>query len=258
MSAAATAAELTALDQEYTVCAYAGRDAWFQVLRQEPTSIVWAALGEATTGARGGRPRLHATIQQATRTVNFPLRTSSVIREALQETLANGRRFLWLPLMLTSSSEVHANAVFVDTESKTAVLFEPHGSDAQDARHAPCGFHNFYMSKQYFATFREIAQAALGAAWRVVTPEDYQPPVFGQSVSGVLPTGGDKWCTLWTLLFLERSSRGRRRGSRPSGQEGWRAFVEEVDGMGKAGGLRAFVIAQLRSRRDWMVAPPGE
>lgn len=121
------------------------------------------------------------------------------IKGYISDAQKKGKTKLAIPIRLskTSINSLHANALFVDlTASPICIhLFEPHGSHPFDARHPP-GFRGYYHSDPYYSEVRRLL-----SDYTVHTPESYQPAVFGQSCSGILGQP-DRWCALWTHLFL--------------------------------------------------------
>lgn len=242
-------------ETEYALLCSAGRDAWFHAVRGR--NVILPVLSTSCADRAGGfPPALRANIVGSERReVVFPRHARGVMAAAVARAQAEGRAAVWLPLKLTAADDVHSNAVVVDVRGRTVTLFEPHGADAQDPRQEACGFRNFYASAQYFAAFRELVAHDL-PGWRVVLPPEYQPPVFGQSVSGVLGPGrGDRWCALWTCVFLHwvgtrtRDDGGGGSGGVPAAA---RDFCDAVTAWHASGALSTTVKEWLRTRKQWM------
>lgn len=230
-------------DERHYLTMYRQRDVCFARVNKDPESRVLALLGIAETGARGAKPRLQATVTEGARRVLFPRRSAFTLTAAVAEAVEKGRSFLWLPLQLTAPEELHANAVWVDIAARRAILFEPHGSDAQHVGQRGCGWENFYISEQYFDAFRSLVATAL-PGFAAVVPSDYMPPVFGQSLSNVRGAGrGDPWCMLWSLMFLHEVTAD---GGDPT------KFVARITRLAADGGLEAHVLTKLKTAAVWM------
>lgn len=231
------------LDDRHYITMYRQRDACFARVNRDASSGVLALLGVAETGARGAKPRLQATVTEGARRVVFPRRAAFTLTAAAQEAVEKGRAYLWLPLQLTAPEELHANAVWVDITARRAILFEPHGSDAQHVGHRGCGWENFYVSEQYFDAFRSLVAAAL-PGFTAVVPSEYMPPVFGQSLSNVRGIGrGDPWCMLWSLMFLHEVTADRGDPAK---------FVARIVRLTADGGLELHVLSKLKTSTSWM------
>ena len=93
--------------------------------------------------------------------------------------------------------ESHSNAVWIDTHpcAKSIFFFEPHGSDFSEAEHGP--LQSYYDSAAYFTILKAAIQKIDSyRGYRVFTPDDYLPNVFGPSWTQ------DKWCLSWSFWFL--------------------------------------------------------
>lgn len=188
----------------YTSVASRGRDYWFERVKSAQGSLVWpvlAAPGSASMGARGSKPRVNLQVMDSGAVKLTSRMATAPVTEAMQAAIQHGRRFLWLPIQLNSSSakhhsEQHANAMFFDLESKEVWVFEPHGGDVDDARQGH--FQHFYQRASYEEAMHTMLDP-LGLT--IHLPSAYMPPVFGQAITG------DRWCVLWTLLFFDGATR---------------------------------------------------
>ena len=147
--------------------------------------------------------------------VTAPRRWSIIVEKITEWLRKPNSKTLAIPVRLDNGTEVHANTMlFLRTPPSRTVkiyLFEPHGSDAQSPGQSACGFRNYYNSLKYFEairTFLKNMAKDIGDSlcqpfvYTFHSPKDYEPPVFGQSTSGVLGKGkGDKWCAFWTTWF---------------------------------------------------------
>jgi hypothetical protein len=237
------------LDALYQVVAQGGRDDWFRRVRGAARSNVWTVLGtSAGDGARGQPPAVQLTISPRSGAVNFSSRAASALGGGLRDAQENGRRFVWVPLLLNGGREPHANGLWVDLEAREVWVFEPHGSDPAAAGQRACGFHNFYGRASYEAAMRRLVDDATKAAWGLVgvlavyLPSDYLPPVWGQSLSDVRGRAlGDRWCAAWCLLFFDAATRF-----------GPTAIVDEWGG----DDVGAHLIEAMRNHARWMRVHP--
>ena len=159
------------------------------------------------------------------------------LTSAVEEGVARGRTSLWIPLLLLGGQS-HANALHINTAAKRVVHYEPHGFDV--AAPGQSTFRHFYSPR-----FHEDLRAALGRSlpgYTIVVASDWQKAVEGQSVSGVLKSGGDPWCVLWCLLFL--------RAMWVSGDHV--TYAQRLAAVTQKGGLKEMVIRSLTTRAVWM------
>jgi len=228
--------KVTALDHVYNGLQGSARMLWFDRVRREHNVFpVLATVFGGDAHASKGAPI----------TVNFGInggtgKLSSRDLAPFRTVMESGRRYGWIPLrLLKPNYSAHANAVWIDTVSKEIVLFEPHGSDASHHGHPPA-FKNMYDSATYFESFRMSCAEFDG--YTVITPDLYEPPIFGQSMSNVEKTA-DSWCVLWTLLFFQRMTFVEK------GDPG--AFVDFIKDKAEKGTITEYVMGLL-SDTSWM------
>jgi hypothetical protein len=226
------------LDQIYTGLQEHKRTMWFWTVRDHcPT--VFPVLSASFGGDRHASSKTVVTINLDSDAISLTGRQISKIQEALDK----GRRYVWIPITLSRRNyATHSNAIWVDTQLQQFVLFEPHGSDASHQAHPP-GFRNMYHSARYFQAMRQSLVAAF-PRYGVTTPDQYEPPVFGQSLSGV-KNGADPWCVLWTLYFFYHMT-FRNAGN-------YRGFVTFIENKRRSGELPDFIKGLLQDL-SWMNA----
>ena len=224
-------------DDLYMSTASRGRDYWFELVKSAEGSIVWPVLalpGNATPGARGSKPRVNLQVHNGT--VNFTRRTAiDPVMDAVKDASQHGRRYVWLPIQLSSSnakhqSEQHANALFFDLKKREVWVFEPHGGEVENI--AQGHFRNFYRRHSYEEAIHKMLDPL---DMRIHLPNDYMPPLFGQAITG------DRWCVLWTLLFFDGATR-----------QGPLAFIKEWENAS----LQHIQFALLNARH-WMIVHPS-
>ena len=158
-------------------------------------------------------------------------RMVSRIQDGIATAVQRRKRYCWFPVKLSRNEfHSHANALLVDTKQRTVWLFEPHGSDPTSPLHGD-GFFHLYDAAQYYALCRDLVDRAYPGS-RFYSPADYQPGVFGQSLSqdGM----ADRFCVFWTLYFFLEATR-----TSPC------EFVAMIQGAYESGNLRALVRAAL-------------
>jgi hypothetical protein len=130
--------------------------------------------------------------------------------------------------------------LFFNLHNKTVYLFEPHGSDPMAKGHSPT-FRGYYNPAQYYPMMAQALGNVLGHKWVIKTPDSYEPSVFGQSRSNITEHGGDRWCALWTLLFVIEATFGSPV-----------QFVRMIDEKTRAGILNEYVKTMLTTWKHWM------
>ena len=166
---------------------------------------------------------------------------------SIMEATHPGIRYIWVPIKLMKIGRLHthSNAISIDNFEKTLHLFEPHGSNFAVQGH-PATFQNYYHATSYYNSFKtEVGRLACFSGYKIYVPTDYEPWVFGQSVSNVYPdTGADQWCSLWSLLFLVYSTKRS-----PA------YFIEFVCHLSTRKCLNTWLIHMLRTYKTWMTVP---
>jgi hypothetical protein len=188
---------IAALDRIYNVIQGNRRMMWFDKVKQkcDVLPVLANTFGGDAHANKGPAITINFDIDGGSGMI--PPRKLGPLREVVE----SGRRYGWIPLKLVKANfSLHANALWVDNKTRRIVLFEPHGSDASDARH-PVSFRNTYVSSVYFESLRR--SCAEFSNYTVITPDQYEPAVFGQSTSRVQGSS-DPWCVLWTLFFFYR------------------------------------------------------
>lgn len=235
------------------------RGMWFSSVSKNPDSSVIGFMGSGSVDCPFPQPRIRGNVREDGTVVLSNDRAASVLQEAVhaaRECIRDGRGSgpdngitVWMPFSLTKG-EMHALAMLIRVPAEGPVsvtVFEPHGSDPAHVGHRGGSWANFYRAASFESEVAELIAAGIPGA-EVVMPRDYLPAVFGQSTSEVLGDGvGDRWCVLWTLLFLVFCT---VNGTKEQ-------FVELVEAKRNAGTLGRWLQLCLASVKSWVVSPPA-
>lgn len=109
----------------------------------------------------------------------------------------------WLKLT-RSERDDHSNLLILDLAQNEMLWYEPHGSDLSLKAHPPAIAH-YYNSARMIELLHKVlsnVNEEMHEQYTLVTPKDYLPPVWGQSITR------DHFCSLWCILFLEQVLQG--------------------------------------------------
>ena len=134
-------------------------------------------------------------------------RMVSRIVKGVAECKERQKRYCWILIKLFRTEDyAHSNALLIDVEQHESWLFEPHGSDPTHPLHGD-GFFCLYDAAQYFAMCGDLVGRAVPDS-RFHSPAEYQPAMFGQSVSRLgKGESADRFCAFWSLYFLVEATR---------------------------------------------------
>jgi hypothetical protein len=233
-------------EAQYNTFSTVGRDRFFKHVNAN-TNVHAVLNVDTPPGARGQKPMIQLPIN-ASGTVEFGTfrRFQSVLLTSIEHALKKKKKnVVWIPLTLVPIDlgiGTHSNAIHINLEKRTILLFEPHGSDVTPVEHG--SWHNFYRDVPYYTMFKNIVRRVL-PGYALIVPSDYQPAVFGQSKTnikrllGIDGSNGDPWCVLWTCVFFKYTLHMTPQ-----------QFVEKIQKM-SSDELTHFLTLELLSWRTW-------